>query len=574
MESRLTFGHRPVEVPYRGTDTRDTQSDSRARRKLDAVMQGMNAGASGVEADVRPLHTGKTPIHGYDARLNDELVSLKQLFETLPPDKHVYLEVKNQKVFFSSKRKHFEKKLVQFIQENNLHERVTLVGFALVSLWRIKRMDPRIDVEAGVTHPPFQNVTPEIIERAHRRGVTVEPWVCEQTREEEKTLLQKFLTWGVDAVYTNAPDVAKDLQRKEKPTGQNPKFGASLPVSGAPKFGGTIGRSDMQNIFPDWWIRRKKRPKEPEQFFTAAQERYGKLKEAMQARGLSAKTIEEVSAFTNQVLGLPPELPLDMPREKFLADFKTRPAAGQDKILYSLQRYPMFMVDHFASLFDAVKTDEDWRQVNWILQGLMGHPDNANLTLTSQPIGLITKTLAQQLESQSPLWSAVTQVTRYYDDVLRDAFLSGTPQRIEQAPDGKFYAQGDADSDAAQAAYKLEKDRFVQETLYEWMRDLNPPQGENTALAEFVGMQLPVILNRFRENYPPPKVVSEEGGHPDYFRQLQANLLNNVMLLLMHTERMGRSAFLPQAPHGPKEMRVINHTPYNHLRRGEEGGDA
>lgn len=359
--------------------------------------------------------------------------------------------------------------------------------------------------------------------------------------------------------------------------GAPPPPGLSMKHAGrqaGPVFSGTIGRNDLENILPDWWLRRKKRNDEPARLFKAVQRRFQRSVQGMADRGLSPETVAAMNAFTCRTLGLPAGITLDMPEKDFLEALEARPASEREQLLYAVERYHTFNVDHFAALFDAVETDADWETVSWILQGLESHPLNRQLSLTTQPLGLVPKPLAQHMEARSPYWHAIQQVVNHFDGLLKAAFQTEETVLIEKGRNGRYVPVGGRAPSAADAAHacETERARFVQETLYPLIRELPVPEGNNPAVAEFVAQSLPGILERFRQNHPPPKAILEAGGgHPDYFGKLQPNLMNNVMLLLIQAERLAKPQYTGHAPHGPQPMEVINHTPFNHLLRRETG---
>lgn len=55
-------------------------------------------------------------------------------------------------------------------------------------------------------HPWFGVVTAELIAECHAAGVQVNTWTC-----DDPEWMQRLLSWGIDGICTNVPDVALDV---------------------------------------------------------------------------------------------------------------------------------------------------------------------------------------------------------------------------------------------------------------------------------------------------------------------------------------------------------------------------
>jgi glycerophosphoryl diester phosphodiesterase len=55
----------------------------------------------------------------------------------------------------------------------------------------------------SAVHPWFGAVTPELIQSCHARGLQVNVWTC-----DDPVRMAELISWGVDGICTNVPDVA------------------------------------------------------------------------------------------------------------------------------------------------------------------------------------------------------------------------------------------------------------------------------------------------------------------------------------------------------------------------------
>ncbi|MBY0402540.1 MAG: hypothetical protein K2X66_01470 [Cyanobacteria bacterium] len=153
------------------------------------------------------------------------------------PNIHVYIELKTDTAN-PRKNNNLEARVVKLIQSKNLYDKVTVISFCHQSLKKVKRLDPKIKtgldylmptflkafnpwgaglflsyckriLKVDSVHPPYEEVTPALVEKAHRRGLTLTPWVYRQTRQEELDLFPAMEKAGVDGVITNAVDLAQ-----------------------------------------------------------------------------------------------------------------------------------------------------------------------------------------------------------------------------------------------------------------------------------------------------------------------------------------------------------------------------
>lgn len=139
-----------------------------------------------------------------------------------PSDVLVNIELKNSEEPYPG----LEDKVMAAVQAFNLQDRVVLSSFNHYSLRKLRSMKTGCELAAlytdplfrpwryagglGVTaiHPPAMCVFGKgFVNKAHRAGVAVRPWVVNGERA-----LRRMFDYGVDAVFTDAPDHALALR--------------------------------------------------------------------------------------------------------------------------------------------------------------------------------------------------------------------------------------------------------------------------------------------------------------------------------------------------------------------------
>jgi glycerophosphoryl diester phosphodiesterase len=85
------------------------------------------------------------------------------------------------------------------------------VRWALYRSWvgLFPRTTPYAAVQVPERREATQVVTPRFIRAAHRAGVEVQVWVVDEPAD-----IQRLLSWGVDALITDRPDVAVPITRQ------------------------------------------------------------------------------------------------------------------------------------------------------------------------------------------------------------------------------------------------------------------------------------------------------------------------------------------------------------------------
>jgi len=122
--------------------------------------------------------------------------------------------------------KAIEEKLVNEILKNNILNDTIIVSFDLLSLKKIKKIEPHLRVgflffqnygfERGLreilsiggeeVHPEYPCLNIHLISRAHRNGILVRAW---NPNDEEE--MNKLIKMGVNGIGTDFPDITRAL---------------------------------------------------------------------------------------------------------------------------------------------------------------------------------------------------------------------------------------------------------------------------------------------------------------------------------------------------------------------------
>lgn len=219
----LVIGHRGASARFR-------------ENTVEAFRGAAELGADGVELDVRRTADGALAVL-HDARLPDgtDLVSLRaaDLPGWLPSfdaaldacaDLFVNVEIKNLGMdpdFDPDER--VAAAVVEVLAARAMHDRVLVSSFSLATIDRVRALDDRVPtgwlvhrygdatgvVDLAVEHghgalnPQDELVDADLVGRCHDAGLAVNVWTV-----DDPARIATLAELGVDAVITNAPDVA------------------------------------------------------------------------------------------------------------------------------------------------------------------------------------------------------------------------------------------------------------------------------------------------------------------------------------------------------------------------------
>jgi glycerophosphoryl diester phosphodiesterase len=207
-----------------------------AENSLASFRAAMAAGADGVELDVRRTADGGTAVvhdaHLPDGRpvvtlgraeLPDAIADLDAALDACRGLRLVNVEIKNwpDDVDFDATLGFVDTVVALLVaRPPEERERFVVSCFHLPSVDRVQELAPDLvtgwliiggDDPVGqvvahghqALHPHHAFVTPELVEQAHREEVAVNTWTC-----DDPDRIRWLDGIGVDAIVTNAPDVA------------------------------------------------------------------------------------------------------------------------------------------------------------------------------------------------------------------------------------------------------------------------------------------------------------------------------------------------------------------------------
>lgn len=163
----------------------------------------------------------------YAAKFSGERIpTLAQVLHELGPRLKYNIELKATSLLSDG----LEAETVRLVEDANMVHRVTISSFNVAALWRVRRLNPYISigllyapdqprylrerwlqplVRPNALHPRWDTISERYVIAAHRRGVAVNPWTC-----NEPDPLLRLVNWGVDAIITDRPDLLSDLLQR------------------------------------------------------------------------------------------------------------------------------------------------------------------------------------------------------------------------------------------------------------------------------------------------------------------------------------------------------------------------
>jgi glycerophosphoryl diester phosphodiesterase len=249
MDSQRPPQLRPLILAHRGASRRAPENTMAAFR-LAAQL-----GADGVELDVQLSKDGEAVVmhdsrvdrtsdgHGRVADLTlaelraldaggwvapefagERIPTLAEVLYELGPRLVLDVELKTAGLFGGG----LEAEVVRLVEDAGLGERVILSSFDPLALWRVRRLNPHLSTgllsapdspsyirgrwlqalaRPAALHPRWDTLDGPAVAAAHRQGLAVRPWTC-----DDPDGLRRLVAWGVDAIITNVPDVARGVR--------------------------------------------------------------------------------------------------------------------------------------------------------------------------------------------------------------------------------------------------------------------------------------------------------------------------------------------------------------------------
>ncbi len=199
---------------------------------LESFQKAIELGANAVEFDVRKTKDGKLIVIHDDTlkRVFDKdvpvnqttLKELKQLTENKIPtlaETLQFIDKRVEKILVELKEVGYEKKVLEVIKKEKLHDRVIIVSFHEQALSEVRKLDSKI--ETGLIYAKHKNpiatalklhaqylvslyrfTHTKNIEDAHKNNLKVIVWTI-NTKQEAKVYRAK----GVDGIASDKPDI-------------------------------------------------------------------------------------------------------------------------------------------------------------------------------------------------------------------------------------------------------------------------------------------------------------------------------------------------------------------------------
>jgi glycerophosphoryl diester phosphodiesterase len=157
----------------------------------------------------------------------ERIPTLAQVLHELGPRMVLNIELKTGTLFSDG----LEAEVVRLVEDTNLVHQVIISSFNPLALWRIRRLNRFIStgllyapdqprylrdrwlqalVRPNALHPRWDMLDQEDVTAAHRQGLKVNPWTC-----NDPDAMLRLVGWGVDAIITSRPDLLYDLLHSE-----------------------------------------------------------------------------------------------------------------------------------------------------------------------------------------------------------------------------------------------------------------------------------------------------------------------------------------------------------------------
>ena len=153
----------------------------------------------------------------------ERIPALVQVLHELGPRMVLNVELKTWSLLSND----LEAEVVRLVEDTNMVHQVIISSFNPLALWRIRRLNRFIStgllyapdqprylrdrwlqplVRPNALHPRWDMLDQADVAAAHRRGLRVNPWTC-----NDPDTTSRLVSWGVDAIITDQPDLVYDL---------------------------------------------------------------------------------------------------------------------------------------------------------------------------------------------------------------------------------------------------------------------------------------------------------------------------------------------------------------------------
>lgn len=209
---------------------------------LRSIRRAIEIGVDRVEIDVRVTKDGRLVVihdetvdrttngHGYVRDMTfEEIRKLDAGKGEKVPTLEEALNLTRGKVILQIELKVAEatEPTIELIEENGAEREVVITSFIHSLLKKVRYLNPAIrtgalffDVQedifertisacAEAIHIYYRNITPKLVENAHKRGLKVVAWNPDEVGD-----MKRIISLGVDAICSNRPDILINLLRE------------------------------------------------------------------------------------------------------------------------------------------------------------------------------------------------------------------------------------------------------------------------------------------------------------------------------------------------------------------------
>jgi len=209
---------------------------------LRSIRRAIEIGVDRVEIDVRVTKDGRLVVihdetvdrttngHGYVRDMTfEEIRKLDAGKGEKVPTLEEALNLTRGKVILQIELKVAEatEPTIELIEENGAEREVVITSFIHSLLKKVRYLNPAIrtgalffDVQedifertisacAEAIHIYYRNITPKLVENAHKRGLKVVAWNPDEVGD-----MKRIISLGVDAIGSNRPDILINLLRE------------------------------------------------------------------------------------------------------------------------------------------------------------------------------------------------------------------------------------------------------------------------------------------------------------------------------------------------------------------------
>lgn len=186
--------------------------------RLEATTDGQGPVRHKTLAELKSLDTGSW----FDeAFAGQRIPTLQEVIDTVGQHLLLNIELKTK----SLEDDGLAEGVVRVVEANGLVDRVIVSSFNPLALWRVKKLNPLVDVgllyaphlpfylrhpwlrlllRPNALHPHHTMVNEAYVRRAQRNGYLIHTWVVEDVDE-----MRKLIDWGVDSIITSQPDLLR-----------------------------------------------------------------------------------------------------------------------------------------------------------------------------------------------------------------------------------------------------------------------------------------------------------------------------------------------------------------------------